>query len=447
MTLSTVLVVDAFVIALSILMLARHGGLRHSHPGILYLAFHVLVFTVRAWAVQDGAATFLGTTAGEVARAVLFADLFLFTFTVGLVSLPREQESAPTSRETYSPGAQDSQLPGAPLVVGRWRTLSNGIIMGVAFFAMPYGLYIFLQRASVPGLEASQSVATTAYSTLALTWPGLLLLVMIYRNGFRFMLLVPIITYLGIMAIQGFARFRLVIPAIFLCQIWLDRRGQRWPGIGMAVLLIAMALVFFPLKDVGKQVQNGASFSEIRGSISDSIGQTFSGESDDQAILDQLAVTVALTDTHGAFFYGQPYIAVLTLPVPRVLWPEKPGLADHIAEISSDDRPLSTIGGVTTLVGDLYLNFWLFGLVFGGLILGRTSGSAFRSAYRHPFLSVQRIAYLLLASCLIQIARDGLTAVPIFFLMQNLPIVVILALHRAPKTDFRTPIRASGVRI
>lgn len=424
MSLGDAILLDTFAVTVAATAMVLRGGLRHSHPGVIYLAFHVVVFSLRALAVQGGAPISLGVTSEELARALNYADLFLVCVVAGLVATPVLLSPASNSVDV-------SEGRGRKKLRTQWLELDNKLIAQVAIVALPIGIVTFLRNAFIPGGAAqSDSVASTAYSTLALTWPGLLLVILIYRNGFKFWLVFPMSAYLSIMAVQGFGRFRVILPAILLFQIWLDRRDRRWPRAGMIALMIAVLFVFFPLKDVGTSIKAGASYSEIRDVVTNSFTETLRGESSDQGILDQLALTLTLTDDYGQFFYGEPYLSVVTVPIPRTLWPEKPGLADHIQVISTSARPLNEVGGVTTLVGDLYLNFWLLGITAGAFALGRFAISAYRGAYSRSFLSMQRLMYLILVSSLIQIARDGLISVPVFVLLQCLPLVLIVLLHR-----------------
>lgn len=203
----------------------------------------------------------------------------------------------------------------------------------------------------------------------------------------------------------------------------------------MVGLMVLILLIFFPLKTIGRQVQAGVPFSQVLRSTQSTFSSSVQGRSGDQAILDQMAMTLSLADQHHRVFLGRPYVNLLYLPIPRPVWSSKPGLADHIAEISTPDRPMGKTGSVTTLVGELYLNFRLFGLILVPYLLARLTGRIYARAYQQPYLSVPRFTYLILASNMIQIFRDGLISVPVFMLIQMLPLVVMALLHwRGPRS-------------
>ena len=411
MSLNSAILIDVLTVPLCGLVLARWASLRHSHPAVIYLAFHVVMFTIRAVGVSGGDPTFLGATQLEIARALNLADLALVAATVGWVVAANGEQSA---RRVAKP---------------KWLELSGNRIMAVGFVAIPVGLFTLARYAYIPGAVNPENVATSTYSTLAITWPSLIIGALIYRYGFKIYLAFPMFALLSIMALQGHSRFRVVLPAILLIQIYLDRKGKRWPGPKLVALLMVGLLLFFPLKTIGQETRAGSSVGEIVSAVQTSLTDPLRGTSDGQGILDQLALTLTLTDQHGKVFWGRPYLNVLVLPVPRSMWEEKPGLADHIKEISTAGRPIGPVGAATTMVGDLYMNFRTFGVVLGTFILGLISGRLFRRAYSSTYLSMYRFGYLLLAASTIQIARDGVISILVFVLVQSLPLVAIIALH------------------
>ena len=423
--LNIAVLVDLVVFGVCSFVLISTQTLRHSHPAVIYLAFHALVISFRAHAVNGGAKTFLSgipgldaVSPGEIGRAVLIADIALIAATVGWVTAGRGN-----TNRILTTQPPDEQPP-----VFTYRPLQFKYILTVAAVAMPIGLFTLAKYGSLPGSPVT-SISTSSYSTLAVTWPGLVLLAFIYFHGFRPALVIPLVGYLAFTAIQGFDRFRLVIPVILLCQIYLDRRGRRWPGKAMLALLAIMVLVFFPLKEIGLGVIQGQNVATIAANAETSITDALGGRNADQAVLDELAVTVSGAQETGATLWGRPYLNVLVLPVPKQWWPGKPGLADYLNTISQPRRPLAQIGGVTTLPGDLYLNFRIPGLVLCMFLLARLSGRLCYAAYRYPYLSLNRFCYLLLAVNFIQIFRDGLISVPVFLLVNMMPLMAIALLH------------------
>jgi len=424
MDLSTAQAFDVLVLLACGGLVLTKGGAGHSHPAVIYLIFHGLVVTGRAFAISTGVPTFLSSSQGyegvslaEVTRGMFIADLTLIAATVGwMTARKRLRPARSVSLSVDSSG-------------DRWRLLRPKLLRRVAIVALPIGIIVFALYGFVPGLGAPSATSTSSYLTLALTWPGLILVALIYYRGFRFLYIAPLSVYLVIIALQGYGRFRLIVPVILLVQIYLDRRGRRWPDVRAIGVLVLIVLLFFPLKLVGRAVQDSVDPTTIRSDAGSVVSDALSGRSDDQAILDQLAMTLALTDRSGQIFLGKPYLNVLVLPIPRQLWKGKPGLGDHLRALSTPSRPLNQLGTVPTLPGDLYLNFRLPGLLLFMFLLARWSARLYEAAYRRPYRSVGRFAFLLLSCNLIQIYRDGLISVPVFLLVQMLPLVVLVALH------------------
>jgi hypothetical protein len=127
-------------------------------------------------------------------------------------------------------------------------------------------------------------------------WAGVGLIALIYCYGFRIWLTLPLGLYFMVTAYQGFHRFRVLIPLILLVQIYVERRGERWPTLKSALLLIFAALMFFPLKGVARELQEGEDLTYVFQHIQESVEQAVHGENDDELILDQFASALTLAD-------------------------------------------------------------------------------------------------------------------------------------------------------
>jgi hypothetical protein len=260
-------------------------------------------------------------------------------------------------------------------------------------------------------------------------WAGLTLLALIYWYGFRWWLMVPMSLYLLVMAYQGYHRFRVIIPAILLIQIYLDRRKLRWPPIYVLGVLFFLMLIFFPLKDIGKLAQEGEGVVQIVDMSRQSVNNALAVQAPDQQFLDQLACALTLMDHSGKRYYGTTYLALVTLPIPRQWWPDKPGLADYLIDISIPSRPMSEMGMIVTFLGESYVNFGFLGIVFVPALLAYFLARAYFRAYRSNYFSVIRLTYLLVACNLIQVYRDGLISIVVFTWVNMMPLMLIVALH------------------
>src|SRR5262249_5489458 len=260
--------------------------------------------------------------------------------------------------------------------------------------------------------------------------------------GFRWWLLIPIGVYLLIMTYQGFHRFRVIIPALLLMQIFLDRRKLRWPPVYVLILMVVMMAVFFPLKDIGRMAQQGERVSDIVDYSTESVNAAISIKAPDQQFLDQFASGLTLVDDAGRFYYGETYLALVTLPIPRQLWPQKPGLADYLTDISRPWRPMGEAGMIVTFLGESYANFGYSGIVIVPFLLPYVLGCVYFHAYRNNYYSVSRLSYLLIACNLLQVFRDGLSSIIVFTWVNMMPLMAIVVLHiflPARQTMLREP--------
>lgn len=424
------LVLDLITVACSIGALVRLARIGHSHPASIYLFFHLTIVTLRLVALVFADAPTLFSGFGsqfaavgpdELARAAFVADAALVMLTVGSIRASRDDV-----RHLLATRGE----PPAPV-----RILSIKKIWIMVALTLPLGVFMLLNHAMMPGSDAYVRVdprewAGSSWFLLPRTWPGLGLLALIYWYGFAWWLVAPMSVYLLLMVFQGLHRFRVVLPILMMVQIYLDRRRRRWPTAGMVMLLLGAVLVFFPMKTIGKMMQQGESLSSIASRSGEILSNALSGRVADQLILDQLASGMTLSDGDGQLYLGRTYLALVTLPVPRPLWPEKPGLADHIEDLSTAQRPMAKTGMVLTYLGEAYVNFGWLGVLLAPAVIGYGLSRFYFVAYRAPYLSVLRFAYLITACSLIQVYRDGLVSLFVFTLVHMMPLVVLILLHR-----------------
>jgi hypothetical protein len=421
------LLLDVPVLLICAFLLLKYGNLSFSHPAISYLVFHVYVVTARLIGLISGdGATLYSKWQGpfdpvmpeEIARAALYFDIALVAMTITWLWLRWQRPRIPG----------ESSRPLKPSIV--WAVIVVSFAVGIV------GLII---GAQLPGFQPNQRAAnlgewqSSSYIAITQTWCGLALLAYIYCYGFKRMPVVLLGIYLLIMTLQGYHRFRVVIPVIMLAQIWLDRRQLRWPPKWMVGSFFVAMFLFFPLKMIGKMSQQGASISEIGTVITDSVVQVLAGEADDQMFLDQLASALTLIDMNGRQYWGSIYLALFTLPIPRQWWPDKPTLAGFLGDISIPSRPMKDSGMVMTFIGEAYANFGILGVILIPPLLAAGLTALYRAAYRADYNTVVRFGYVLVCATLIQVYRDGLLSLVIFTLVNSLPLMMIVVIHSLPR--------------
>lgn len=195
--------------------------------------------------------------------------------------------------------------------------------------------------------------------------------------------------------------------------------------MGMAVA----ALLFFPMKRIGSLIQQGGSMSQISTAVSEEVSEASGGAAADHMFLDEFAAALTLLDMQGRLYYGSIYLPLLTLPIPRAVWPEKPELAGFLKDISTRYRPMSSAGMITTYLGESYANFGLLGVVLVPPLFALFLARLRRKAYSAPYDSLWRFSYVLLLVNLIQVYRDGFLSLVVFVFVNMMPLVLIVFAH------------------
>jgi hypothetical protein len=148
--------------------------------------------------------------------------------------------------------------------------------------------------------------------------------------------------------------------------------------------------------------------------------------------LDQFAGGLSLIDSNERKFWGSTYLAIITLPIPRAWWPDKPGLADHMQEISTSGRRYDVEGRIFTYLGESYLNFGYAGLILIPALLGYLLTAACLRATSGPMLRFGRYLYLVFFMALVQTFRDGVLSILVFTVVHNMPMLFTWILHSVP---------------
>lgn len=426
--LGAIMILDLLTLAVCVTLLLRNKQLTYTHPGTVYLIFHVITFTKRGFEIAQGAPTLFSdevswtlgwspVTHDEIIRAMLIGDVALFVMTLGWLKAAdddrRQREKGEVSpRVVRLDGNRMWPIVGVSLLVGIFGLLTFSVLPGRSASAIELGTW-----------------GESSWVTNIQTWASIGLIVLIYWYGFKRPLVVPFALYLLIMLYQGFHRFRVIIPALLISQVFVDRRNLKWPPRWMMIAILGVALLFIPMKTIGRMLQQGQPLDRIIEASIQSLTSTGQDAFSELNFLDHFASALTLTDRAGRFYYGTTYLSLLTLPVPRPLWPEKPELNFYLPAISTPDRPMAELGMIVTLHGESYINFGYPGIIGISFLVAYWLARFYFYAYRQGYLSVMHFAYLLTASSLIQVYRDGLTSLILFTMAANAPLVVIIGLH------------------
>src|SRR5688572_27160177 len=114
MTYELAIAVDILTLFVCGFLLRRYARLSHVHPASTYLLFHVIVFTFRLIALQQGATTLFTydsrrspwaryidpVTEYEIVRAMLIVDLVLALMTAGWIWAARKADKSVQSTQS-----------------------------------------------------------------------------------------------------------------------------------------------------------------------------------------------------------------------------------------------------------------------------------------------------------------------------------------------------------
>ena len=274
--------------------------------------------------------------------------------------------------------------------------------------------------------SAALDLPRTAWIGITQTWAGLCLIALVYLYGFKVILVLPLSLYLFIQMLQGYHRLRFVIPVILLCMMFLDRRDKKWPSLRIVVILAIAALLFSPMKEMGKMYQAGVPLGQVFQHAITNPGQGLS----QHAFLDQYAGALTLIDQRGKWFLGREWAYVAGLMwIPRPLWPGKPHMAGFIGEISTPSRPMSEIGMIVTFLGDAYAHFRYLGVAVVPFIVAYMSGLLYFRAYRNGYGTAAHFFYLVIACNMIHLYRDGTFYIITWVAVYMMPLFLIALLH------------------
>ena len=406
------------VIAVVVLMFRR---MSFWHPLTIYLLFHLYSFSYRLFQILGGAplmyagqANAEAITPEEISRAMLWADaaLILFVAASWWAHMVFEAKSdQPIER----------------------RVLNLNIAKAIGLLCLPLGAYFFY-TVKTTGFVASIDSASTGYIQVISMWPIGVLGLLIFAFGFRLHLLALTAVFLGAVALQGYHRFMLILPLLYFAALYLQTQRRRWPNILIIVGALFVGMVFPRLKYIGQALQYGDTQEAVaqfaQAFVRDK--QAYAETSATEDFLDQFAGGLSLIDGNDRHFMGSTYLAIITLPMPRAWWPNKPGLADHLQEISTSGRRYDIEGRILTYLGEAYANFSYTGLILIPVLLGYLLTAACLRATTGPMLRLGRYLYLVFFMALIQTFRDGLLSIFVFTVVHNMPMLFTWILHSLP---------------
>ncbi len=385
------------------------------HPLLYYLLFHVYAMSSRSWELLDGrypmyfrqqtVSYYSAIRPEEFIRGLLVADAALVLFFIGCLLA----KSRPTRPRIAAP-------------------FNDGLLKQVIFVLLPISFGLLLIRRL--GSDASvDTLSGFALLKVMGVWPIALVTLAIARWGMRWHLVMIALIYLGLVATQGYHRFQAFLPLLLLLGVYLARRNKRWPGIFAAVVLLGAAIAFPGAKQFGRDFQAGGVTLAISnvGEVQRAVDNRFNSRS--EMFLDQYAGALTAADGANLVLFGRSYYALLTLPIPRALWPEKPSLGTASLSVTAAGRPYDKEGRIVTVIGESYINFRYFGIFVVMILLGFGLTRYYLLAFSVGPLDPYKVAYIGVLGSYFQVFRDGLPSLILFSVIAMAPLYIYLLLN------------------
>jgi len=387
------------------------------HPALTYLGYHFYVVTLRLAALSAGAASsplFKGALQPvDYVRAAMAFDLLLIASTAAWLTLAH---NAHRNRMIFQ------QRPAWPLLKIRTTLIALPVFAIGIFGLVNFGMAA-TTKMDFGAWQSSSYLLITAF------WSVQALLLLHYLYGFRWYLTITTVIFLILMVFNA-DRFAVVLPVLFLFYTYISRNNRRWSPKWMVFSIVLLFILWFPLKIIRAGVNSHETASEI-------VDQTITYDAgamsmSEKATADELFFDMATgwmirVDRSGSFSYGREYLPLLTSPIPRAWWPNKPKLNKYESEISTPEYPLAQMGTVPSLAGDSYVNFGYPGVIILGYLIAYFYGFLWQRAAMVSHNTVRRFLYLVLLANLVQVLRDGIGSIVTFTLIVSMPLMIAAA--------------------
>ncbi len=319
------------------------------------------------------------------------------------------------------------------------RTLNSFLILTTVL-----GIFGTLSYAIIPGQASANSSESNIYISLLSSLGVISALILIYERGFRKIYMIYFLVIVALFSIQGYHRYRVLLPAVFILNYYLKLNKLKFPPVKYLFIGFILLIFSFPLKEIGNKIQAKESINLIKIG-ENSVDELMKGKSGDLSFLEQSAAMIGSMDAIHKVFYGDTYLPILFFWIPKAMWEEKPKLNQWQYDISTEGRDYGQMGQVSLLSGESYANFLYFGAFVIPFLIARFYSYLYYS-YRN--INVKHRGFLLLLlfnMILFQVWRDGFISLIVFPIVNYLPIVILFFIKN-PKT-MKILINCSNLKI
>ena len=414
--------IDVLIVLFLFYFLFRIKQFNLLNPAVIYLLIHTLFVTLRSLQVNlfdfeiiNNRNYGFAVNDQEINKAILLADIGIVSFFIGFY----------TNVSNFKKRGINNLIKYPKIIEARPFLLNY--YLSIVFFLGMIGILAFTY---LPGIGRYNVEANLLGSMLS-SFGIISIIILIYEKGFKVHYLILFILFIFIFSVQGFARFRAILPLVFILLYYLKVNHLKFPPIKFIVIAAFVFILSFPLKEVGLDLKAGRSIN-IPSLIENSFNNIISGEAGDLAFIEQSAAMIGNIDHLDKIFYGKTYTSILFFYVPRSMWKDKPKLNEWQFEISDNTRNFAAMGQISLITGEAYANFRYFGVILILLLLGR-----FYSFIYHSYSNLDAkhkgfLILLLFNMILFQVWRDGLISLFLFPLLNYMPIIGLYLIKRHP---------------
>jgi oligosaccharide repeat unit polymerase len=384
---------------------ARHRAASFYHPLTLYLAFHGLLFVIRAWTkwYYDYDAIYRGyhyspdMTAKILAILVVNLGLIVFTFVClnfGNLRFVKKYDWAhEREREEIKQAFWVVFAILAPIIIyslyTNWHSRASDL-EGLEF-----------DEAGGVWVSAGSNGYEREFHYVCVSM--LPLLVWLYR--FRWWTFLPMLGY-ALLASGGGGRGPIIMASGTLALLYLYDKRKLWPDrriVGLSLLVIAMFSAVGA--DRGRAVRE--LFVKDSSRITYDQGQLKPLEGMDLGNLEFVEfLTNAVPRMSGTHGYFINLAQIATEPIPRSLWKDKPpGEPIKMVDLFKYGTP---IGMTRSIPGEGWLQFGFVGVIIWCALWGWALGIFYRRFVGGAQSAISVLSYCSLMAMMIVCYRDGL---------------------------------------
>ena len=436
----TMLVVSVLVWIAAGALYLRQPNASVFHPATYYLLFHGLVFVVRpifAWYFGfENMYSEIGfrPSAWNKVQVLICTNIGLITFLAVILALTRtpvaihSQDDRGIARRTLLHRFWIVALPLGALAVWSLYWRWDAIAAAAPIATMD----------PLTGEQRLVGVTGYFYSAAGLSAPVGAMIA--YLGRFRWWSLVPLAVF-AVLQLGTGGRGYFVAMAIMAALLFMYDRRLKWPSVPVIALALALVPVFHVIKtDRGKFVRE-----MLRPNVEDKMWQqTFDDkplETMDLASMEFFEYLVwAIPERTGTYDYFVNNLELVTGPVPRALWPDKPvGPPIKRFNLYEGTRPIAI---THSLPGVGWYNAGCVGVVLWCALFAALYAAAFRAFARSAQGPLAVMTYVMFLATVTLAFRDGTLQTLGRQLVVYLPPVAMLALLERYRSAKRAAVQA-----